>query len=120
MTTGRHVWKVKVVRSERMLIYAGVAAKPDMTSKNAFNRYLTYSWFALTSEKNITDTLSGACMSRWREEDVLQFELDCDKRVLTVTNLRTVEDDAIRNLPAVELFPYFSLGSKNDTLTLVP
>lgn len=122
MQSGIHAWRVQISSTGNGLdVLLGVAEKPGLTEKaenyDSCYAFIGYSRRCLRNARG--ERRKSATLSVWREGDVMQLILNCDRRALSIVNLRTNEEDRIDNLPAAELFPYFYLHRAGASLTLI-
>ena len=114
MNAGKHRWSVyldSLVNSH--WISLGVCQKPLPNTNNNFGS--SYSW---SSQNNQFPTSIGCVISGdWQSGDVIELNLDCDQRKLTIRNQRTGRS-ATMGVPTAELFPYFNLHTVGNKITV--
>ena len=107
-----------MTKSINMNVFLGVAQKPGLTTREN-NYQSTYSWYGHDGSKWIMNKRSSS-MTKWKENDIVELQLNCTEHRLAIRNTRSGEGDMINNLPDAELFAYFALYVQNDSLTFIP
>ena len=115
---GRHGWRVKFNHTNPIpKITVGVTEKRAITTDGDFP---FYGWHCCGNRFENGRTVQLRDLQLVRTNDVLRFDLDCDKHTLKVVNLRSGEEASIVcSLPNAELFPYFSTFHLHDSLSLI-
>ena len=96
--------------------HIGVAAKPLTNREGNFEDRNVFCWQSsgLRIESGMPEFPDVRVGLELRPNDTLRLKLDCEKRTLTMINLRSRASDTIKGLPAVDLFPYFSLFTSSS------
>ena len=113
---GQHSWRVQVDRSNSREVFVGVAEKDKLKDTSNYNQ--SYSWYGNSGQKCVMGQWSSS-ISAFQVGDILRLDLNCDEHTLRITNQRSGETAMIDNLPASELFPYFTTYHNNDSFSLV-
>ena len=120
MEHGCHTWRVKLRITPRSYVTEriGVTAKRLPTMK--YPATDIYGWMGgrrrFCGERG--DFHKDLC--KWKDNDIIEMELDCDYHTLTMTNLSSGRTDVIRDLPETVLYPYFAFfWDKGDSMELL-
>ena len=119
MRTGRHSWKVQAGKNP-FWSFVGVAPKP-LPARGKSHRS-AYGWMNWGSQHLPRARWSYHTIPRWKKNEVVQLDLDCDHRTLKITVLRTGKTNTITGLPCgMEFFPFFCMeeGPRGMTMRLV-
>ena len=119
MESGQHTWKMKVESTHsddcHML---GIAAKPLSAERANDYARAAYGWFD-GSRIYIRDGVQrdgphSCSLTATNLSITFQLDLDCDRHVIKITNLKSGETSTLSNLPQKEYFQFANLRAMGN------
>ena len=124
MSRGLHTWKVKAscdhFSSYHFML--GIAPKVSPSSHQNDFHSVAHCWdvkYNSAYKFGSTTMCWSKAKLKCANNDTFEFQLNCDKRQLTVTNVRTRKSDTMYCLPQQEYFQYVSMLDHNKVTLMV-
>lgn len=121
-SSGVHRWRVRVagLRGSDYLVL-GICRPPFPTNfTNPVTSYSSVLGWSNKSQTLIKGVFRTINMEEWKDGDVVQLQVDFDKRSLELVLLRTGERSAMTGGLKTEIVPFFYLFSQRHKVEILP
>ena len=118
MRHGHHTWTIRIGRDSDRHNF-GIAPKPLSAQRINDYRTVAYCWGSNGDAYYRDGVQVTGKLSASSGNDMFQFDFDCDRHTLRVTNLRSGDSSTFSNLPDKEYFKFGSLYYNGNSVEFV-